>query len=251
MDWPARLASGQRIAARVAIVVAHPDDETLWCGSLLARLDDAVLVHLTDGSPVDGDDARRLGFTRAGYARERAGELDGALDRLHYRGERRGYGVPDKETVDHLGAIVPRLRDDLAGAAVVVTHPYEGGHPDHDAAALAVARAAAAPVVEFACYALHAGERVFGRFVADPARPETSRLLDAADAARVEAGLAAHVTQAAVFGDWRPAVERWRDAPRYDFTRPPPGEGVLYDGFGWTLTGERWRAVAAGALQAA
>ena len=38
-DWPARLASGECIGERVAIVVAHPDDETLFCGTLLARLD--------------------------------------------------------------------------------------------------------------------------------------------------------------------------------------------------------------------
>ena len=38
--WARRLASGDAIDARFAIVVAHPDDETLWTGALLARARD-------------------------------------------------------------------------------------------------------------------------------------------------------------------------------------------------------------------
>lgn len=242
-DWPARLASGERVEKRVAIVVAHPDDETLFCGSLLARLDDAVLIHVTDGAPDDMDDARRLGFeTREGYAAARAAELDAALRALDYRGERRGYGVRDKEAVRHLDAIVARLREDLAGAAVVVTHPYEGGHPDHDACALAVARAAPCPVVEFACYCEQDGERQFGRFWPGPA--EQARAITPDEAAQIEAALRAHGTQASVFGQWRPTHERWRDAPVYDFAAAPPPDRALYDGFGWALTSDRWRAIA-------
>lgn len=243
IDWPARLASGERIAERVAIVVAHPDDETLFCGALLARLDDAVLIHVTDGAPADMDDARRLGFaTRDSYAAARAVELDAALAALGFRGERRGYGVPDKAAVHHLAAIEHRLRTDLAGAAVVVTHPYEGGHPDHDACALAVARTASAPIVEFACYCQHEGERHFARFWPGP--PDRSRAIAPVEAARIEAALTAHASQASVFGEWRPVTECWRAAPAYDFAAPPPGEAALYDGFGWALTSAAWRDVA-------
>ena len=83
------------------------------------------------------------------------------------RGARQGYGVRDQEAVVALDALIERLTADLAGAAVVVTHPYEGGHPDHDAAALAVRRAAdrsGTAVVEFACYHKREGDRVFGAF---------------------------------------------------------------------------------------
>lgn len=246
-DWPARLASGERIAERVAIVVAHPDDETLFCGALLARLDDAVLVHVTDGAPADMIDARRLGFMDcAGYAATRAAELDAALAALGYRGERRGYAVADKEAVYHLDAIAARLRDDLAGAAVVITHPYEGGHPDHDVCSLAVARATSAPVVEFACYCEHDGERHFARFW--PGTEEYTRSLTSDDAYRTATALRAHSSQGDVFGAWRPTRESWRAAPRYDFTVPPPPARVLYDGFGWTLTSSEWRRAAMAAL---
>ena len=51
------------------IVAAHPDDETLGIGSLLCLLDEALLVHVTDGAPRDGADARVHGFaTCAEYA---------------------------------------------------------------------------------------------------------------------------------------------------------------------------------------
>ena len=247
-----RLASGGPIGAPVALVVAHPDDETLWAGAALHRLRDLTLILLTDGAPEDMGDARRLGFvTRESYARVRATELVRALEALDAKPTLLRYEVRDKEAVCHLPAIIDRLRVDLAGAALVITHPYDGGHPDHDAAALAVSRAVSAPVVEFACYARFGGQRWFGRFVPDPGSPERVRIFDSTDQARVNAALAAHATQADVFGDWRPDRERWRAAPRHDFTRSPPGEGALYDGFGWALTSDRWRAIAAGALQPA
>jgi len=249
--WARALASGERIAAPVAVVVAHPDDETLFAGSLLRRLDDARLVMVTDGAPEDMADARRLRIaTRADYAAVRARELTAALDALGFGGRLIRYGVPDQGAVFALPALVERLRADLAGVELVVTHPYEGGHPDHDAVACAVARAVAGmahppAVVEFACYARFGGERVWARFVEDGACPERVRAIDAGDAARIEAALAAHASQAAVFGPWRPEAERWRAAPPHDFAAPPRGEGCLYDGFGWTLTSQRWREAAA------
>lgn len=233
-------------------MVAHPDDETLFAGALLHRLDRGVVIHLTDGAPADMLDARRLGFaTREAYAAARAGELVRALDVLGFRGESLGYGVRDKEAVGHLDAITARLTRDLAGAALVVTHGYEGGHPDHDTAACAVARAVAAlgdmapAQVEFASYCWLDGERRFGRFFADPDRPTQCRALTPADADRIEAALAAHASQVDCFGSWRPTHEQWRAAPRYDFAVPPPPERVLYDSFGWEMTAACWRRLAA------
>ncbi len=247
--WARLIASGAPIARPVAVVVAHADDETLWAGSAIGRMAECRLIHLTDSSPRDLADARRLGFaTRGAYAAARAQELDAALVALGATPTRIGYGVADQEVVDRLPPIVERLTADCAGVGAIATHPYEGGHPDHDAAALAVRVAAdrlGVPVVEFASYNLHGGERVWARFEPDPDCPEHSRPLLPDERARIGLALAAHASQAGVFGDWRPGVERWRAAPRHDFTRPPPGEGCLYDGFGWALTSHRWRERAA------
>ncbi|HET8612029.1 MAG TPA: PIG-L family deacetylase, partial [Sphingomonas sp.] len=142
-DFAGRLAGGEPIAEPVALIVAHPDDECLWAGAALPRLERLLLIHITDGAPRDMADAHRLGFeNREAYARARAGELDRALDALGVAPERLAYGFPDQEAVEHLGELVDRLARDCAGAAALVTHPYEGGHPDHDAAALAARLAA-------------------------------------------------------------------------------------------------------------
>ena len=78
--WARRFAAGDPVGERVVVVVAHPDDETLWAGALLGRLQNALLIHLTDGAPADGADAHRLGFaSRDAYAAARAAELDTAL----------------------------------------------------------------------------------------------------------------------------------------------------------------------------
>lgn len=247
--WAARLAGGARIAERVAVVVAHADDETLFAGPLLGRLDDGLLIHVTDSAPEDMSDAIRFGFaTRADYAAARARELDAAVAALGARVARRGYGAADQGAAEAIDAVAARLAGDLAGAAVVVTHAYEGGHPDHDAVACAVARAVGAmaeppALVEFPSYHLAGDERVWARFWPGGPR-EHARAFDEGDIAAVDAGLAAHASQAAVFDGWRPRVERYRAAPRYDFAMPPPPGACLYDRFGWAMTSERWRALA-------
>ena len=250
-DWARTLAAGGPIGAPAVLVAAHPDDETLFAGATLARLSDLRVIMVTDGAPQDVGHARSAGFaTRQAYAAARAEELTRALAILAPQARLIGYDVPDQQAVDRLDEIAARLCQDLRGAALVLTHPYEGGHPDHDAVACAVHRAAAclgprAPaIVEFACYACFDGTREFGRFPPHPDVPEQVRPLDAADRDRIERALAAHVSQASVFGRWRPTAEHWRAAPAYDFAAPPPGEACLYDQYGWPLTSARWRELA-------
>ena len=45
-------------------------------------------------------------------------------------------------------------------------------------------------------------------------------------------------------------VERFREAPQYDFARPPhPGE-LYYETLGWRITGDVWRRHAQVSLEA-
>ncbi len=145
---------------RWLVVVAHPDDEVLGCGALLSRLAAVEVVHVTDGAPRDGGDARRHGFdTPADYAAARWREARAALDLAGVpEGRHHGFGVADQGAAHRLGEITRRLAPHVERADAVLTHAYEGGHPDHDAVAFAVhaaARRAAGmgrPIVEMPFY---------------------------------------------------------------------------------------------------
>lgn len=253
------LEAGRPIAGRVLVVVAHPDDETVGLGARLAGFERLTLLHLTDGAPEAPDDWRRSGLpSRAAYAAERARELDRALARLCITPRRVALGVRDQQAALRLAELARRLAPWVAEAELVVTHAYEGGHPDHDAAAFAVWAACRsltqaggrAPVrLEFAGYHLAHGARAAGRFWADAACPAATARIAPEALARKQAALRAHATQAQVLAWFDPAVERYRQAPDYDFAAAPPPGAALYDGFGWALTAARWRDLARGALR--
>jgi len=176
------LVAGRPVPARVLVIVAHPDDETIGIGGHMARFADLHLLHVTDGAPRNGADARAHGFASPGdYATARRKELARALCLAGQDPDRAArLGVPDQEAALHL----PRIVDAVAAClsklrpVAVLTHAYEGGHPDHDATAFAVHAAcarvgAAAPeVVEMTGY--HAGPDgiVAGRFLPAEAASE-------------------------------------------------------------------------------
>jgi len=235
---------------RVLIVVAHPDDETLAFFSTMQRFRDCVIVHVTDGSPLNLHDSLNAGFeTREAYARARRGELDCALSVLGGR-ETRELGYVDQETWRDL----PGLIDAVAGVirevrpSVIFTHPYEGGHPDHDSTAFAVARAGALErrsikVREGAFYNvfgtgkfLPSDLRVTERRVSSEAWPMKRRMLDC------------FVSQAGVLNQFALEVERERQAPEYDFTVAPHSGPLNYEGWGLAFTGADWREAARKAL---
>jgi LmbE family N-acetylglucosaminyl deacetylase len=252
------LEDGAAIDAAACVVVAHPDDETIGLGARLASFRSLRLVHLTDGAPEDPSDAQRAGYGDASaYAGARAAELQRALAILGARSGSAALGLRDQTAVHHLAWLVQALAPRLADFAVVVTHAYEGGHPDHDAAACAVQTACAAlaragrlpPVrLEFAGYHLADGRRVTGGFWPDPARPAVTAHLTPRQRARKRRALAAFRTQAEVLAWFDPDVETYREAPAYDFSRPPPTGAALYDEWNWTLNSARWRDLARAAL---
>lgn len=251
---PDALAAREPFAG-AALVVAHPDDETIAAGGSLHLLPGLLLVHVTDGAPRGLGDALREGFaTPKDYAAAREAELAAALRLSGAAPDRVRLGVVDQEASLTMGALAERLAGlfERHRTRAVLTHAYEGGHPDHDATAWAVHRAAArtgAAVFEFAGYHAAAGHTAMGSFL--PGGTETVVRLPPVDAARRRAMLDCFHTQRDILSRFDPAVERFRPAPAYDFAAAPHPGTLNYESWGWELTGTRWRALARDASCAA
>jgi LmbE family N-acetylglucosaminyl deacetylase len=247
----------------VMIVVAHQDDESIGAGSRLCRVTEALVVHVTDGAPRDPAVAHRYGFsTREEYADARKRELLAAMNIA---------GVPHDrlvclDYVDGEAAFrmvdlvldVAQLIDDFA-PDILVTHPYEGGHTDHDATAFAVhlacgllRREGVQPpaVLEFTSYHNRDGERVVHEFLPHARADKGQRLILLADdeQQRKAQMYECFTSQQNVVGTFSTAIEKFRPAPRYNFTEAPHAGLLNYERYGDPNRGERWRKNAHEAL---
>lgn len=241
------LAARRPVGVRVALVVAHPDDETIAAGASLHLLPGLLVVHVTDGAPRTLTDAATAGFDApADYAAARRGELTAALDAAGAAPDLAELGVADQDASFHMPAIARALSRlfDAHSIEAVITHAYEGGHPDHDATAFAVHAAAGhRPVLEFAGYhADPAGALLTGCFLPGP--DPTVIVLTEAERARKRAMFDCFRTQARTLAAFGTDREAFRPAPAYDFAQPPMPGRLNYEHWGWSMTGARWRALA-------
>lgn len=245
---------------RWLVVAAHPDDETIGATWVLSRSDSAVVLHVTDGAPED----RALWppeapGSREGYARLRSQEVSAALALAGVGPERvHRLGFADQKACLALAELSLQVAEVLAAQRpdIVLVHPYEGGHPDHDAAAFAVRAAAllfertgvAGPrIAEMTSYHRLEGQLRTGVFLPGPGRV-LERVLGSEEREQKTRMLRAFASQARVLAPFSVGAERFRAAPAYDFTRPPHEGRLHYESLGWPMTGARWRELAGTAL---
>jgi LmbE family N-acetylglucosaminyl deacetylase len=246
---------------RVMVVAAHPDDDILGAGGRLPGLSQNLyVVYVSDGAPRNPRFAREAGFPdRESYALARRSEAREALG-IAGVGDDRIFELSaiDQETTLEL----PRLTREMAALMrsiepeIVLSHPYEGGHPDHDATALVVHAArqllleagdAVPTLFEFTSCHERRGELSFGQFLAQAGLED--RVFELGDELSEQKArmLACHRTQASLWSRLPLRFERFRVAPEYDFLRAPEGR-FAYDRVDRGVSGACFLAFASAAL---
>jgi len=225
-------------------VFAHPDDEVLALGGQLSRLGGIRLLHVTDGAPADLTDARANGFSRReDYAAARKRELLTAVSMA-------GLGLDALFAFQAMDQTAARRMPELARSllailhafdiSLVITHAYEGGHPDHDTCAFLTAwlsREHVLPAWELPLYHRKPDGTMEKQCFMVPEGDEV--LFDATceEVERKRRMLDEYVSQKETVDMFNPAIERFRPQPVYDFTRPPHAGPLNYEVWGWPIAG--------------
>lgn len=125
---------------QLVVVAAHPDDETLGAGGLLAMADAAgariIVVIATDG---DASHPTSPTHGTADLAAIRRREVYAAMAEVAPGAQVQLLGMPDGFLDRHADELRERIAEHLGEASHVVTTWSQDRHPDHEACARAVA----------------------------------------------------------------------------------------------------------------
>lgn len=197
-DVPAATLTDRKGAplARLLVLAAHPDDETLAAGGLIARARSVgaatTIVVATNG---EASHPGSPTHTPGQLAARRKDEVTAAVARLHPAADVVFLDLPDGRLAAHTEAVAAALRTRLGdGHGTVLAAPWHlDGHPDHDAAgraAVAATAGTAARLLEYPVWLWLWGED------ADLPWDGVVRLdLDAAERDAKESALAVHRSQ--------------------------------------------------------
>lgn len=246
---------------RCSVIVAHPADEIFGAGCLISKLVDVTILHVTDGAALDVTEAKTAGFNGPSeYAEARKKECLSALAIANVPEDRVvDFGITDHCASEYLSDLTRKITTFLqqSRADIVVTHPYEGGHPDHDATAFATHAAVRlmkqngfSPPVLFEM-ALHPSRDGIGRvadFLPGSEGETTTLLLDERATELKQRMFACLESQRQSLDASRPGHEKFRKPAVYDFTVPPQPGKLHYEIFDWAPRSGDWQLLACSAL---
>ncbi|HKO98183.1 MAG TPA: PIG-L family deacetylase [Pyrinomonadaceae bacterium] len=247
---------------RCSVIVAHPADEVIGAGCLISKLVDVTILHVTDGVPPDLDDVNSARWANTEeYAEARRQECLAALAIANVPKDRVvSLDVPDHFAIQCLIELTRKIAAFLqhSGADIVVTHPYEGGHPDHDATAFATHSAirllkenGLKPPALFEM-ALHPSTDFKARvseFLPGADGETTTLLLDERALELKLRMLNCFATQSESLQVSPIGPEKFRRPSNYDFAAPPTEGKLYYENFDWAPSGKEWQSLANQALR--
>ena len=240
--------------SRYAVIVAHPDDEVIGAGGLISRLQNVTVLHVTDGVPGNGHIAEAGFALRSEYAKARRNECRSALALANVSEDRIiDLGIVDHQASHYLADLTRKVASFLQQTApdVVLTHPFEGGHPDHDATAFATHAALrlllrsgfqTPTVFEIALHPGRGGKRVLD-FLPSDATEVTTLMLDKKARDLKRRMFECFQTQAEVLQKNPVGPERFRRPPQYDFASPPNVTNSTYEECSRGANADEWQSL--------
>ena len=226
---------------RCVVIVAHPDDDVVGAGGLISRLDNVKVLHITDGVPKNGYASDRGAVKESASARTRRLESRTALALANVPAEQIvEFGLSTEQAPLELAELARRIASFLCQSApdVVLTNPYEGGDPDHDATAFATHAALRLlrqsgfkppSVFEIALYPTPDGNKRVLDFLPSEAAEITTLLLDKKARDLKRQMFACFTSQPNLHRENSFGRERFRRPPRYNFAAPPNGGKFNYE----------------------
>lgn len=239
----------EALLKRTLVIVSHPDDETVGAGVLMQRAAKSAVVFCTDGAPRDRFFWEKYG-SREGYSDARRHEAQQALslagvnDLFFLADPRDRSGFVDQDlflwipqAIERIDRIIAKFQPDA-----LLTHAYEGGHPDHDTCcfiATVLAQRRDIPVWEFPLYHRTTDGVVTRQEFMTPLGTEVLMDATVAEVERKKKMMAAYASQASVMEEFMASVERFRPLAAYDFSRPPHNGVLNYEAWQWPVTGSQ------------
>jgi len=224
-------------AARILILIPHPDDEIVACGIAARRAAHAGAqlfgLYLTTGVP---DRATLWPWQRARHAarvHRRRNEALAVAARVPLTPV--GFqDFPSRSLKAHLAASHRTIAAALSAHAIdaLWTPAWEGAHQDHDAANFLAAQFSPhVPVSEFAAYS-YLGGRVHSQDFGGDVAAEILTL-STEEQAWKRAQLTTYASERGNLAHIRWTQEARRPLPAHDYARPPHPGKLFYQRFQW------------------